>query len=211
MKISLIKHCVAAAALVAAMAATLVAAEEEIGEERFFQFVFHAVLEGLYRDGVSNRDVDAILHREADRGYTHFIYACPICTPAVNALLTYRSRPGHFYGLKRWSTGTFGPGLDGELSNQLQNGTVEERLEVIKELTRRWIADGLEAMNLDAAGRERWRQAMEQAREEGARMLEHYRENGLVQTQAPAYETVEECSICLGASTGSADVCEAGL
>ena len=65
-------------------------------------------------------------------------------------------------------------------------------------------------MNLDAEGRERWRRAMERARGEGAQMLEHYRKNGRVQRQAPAYETVEECSICLGAAIGAADVCEAG-
>lgn len=192
----------------AILAAPLTAGEEEIDRKQVYEFVFYAVLEGLYRDGVSNIDVDVILHKEDDREHTHFIYACPICMPTLNALLTYRSRPRLFYRRKP-PTSTFGPGLPRELSNPLRNGTVEERLAVIQTLTQRWIGRRLDLVSRDAEERARWQRAMTRSREQGAEMLELYRKNGQVWMNAPAYETVEECAICQGA-TQACEVGEAG-
>ena len=74
--------------------------------------VFFAVLEGLYVDGVSNEAVDVLLRRE-DRGngaeqYMHFIYGCPICLPAQDALRVYRQRVPLSY---KGSPDTLGEGL----------------------------------------------------------------------------------------------------
>src|SRR5688572_9755879 len=55
-------------------------------ETRAGQLVFFAVLEGLYRDGVTNSDVDLIIP-PGDGGRPRFdneifVYACPLCHPA---------------------------------------------------------------------------------------------------------------------------------
>src|SRR5262245_14721387 len=71
------------------------------------RFIFHAVLEGLYEDGLSNEDVDQILMRKEKQNYFHFIYSCPICNATIWALEAYRARPDHFYGVKL-PTATFG-------------------------------------------------------------------------------------------------------
>src|SRR5262249_30538104 len=60
------------------------------------RFIFYSTLEGLYEDGVSNQDVDQILLRKDHQSYSHFIYACPICTTTIWALQAYRSRPEQF-------------------------------------------------------------------------------------------------------------------
>jgi hypothetical protein len=75
--------------------------------------IFLAVLEGLYTDGVSNEVVDAILTRDStsDRPQP-FVYACPICMPAHDALQTYRARPAS-YG-RNIRVDTFHPGLPAE-------------------------------------------------------------------------------------------------
>src|SRR5215467_14071305 len=53
---------------------------------RASQLVFFAVLEGLYRDGVSNDIVDLIVPPNKDGqsrfDSEHFVYACPLCHPA---------------------------------------------------------------------------------------------------------------------------------
>jgi hypothetical protein len=52
-------------------------------------FVFHAVLEGLYTDGVSNEVVDKILKPDL---LANFVHQCPLCHPAYQAFLLYRDR-----------------------------------------------------------------------------------------------------------------------
>ena len=58
------------------------------------QMVFFAVLEGLYRDGVSSADVDVFLRKDKNEkgieGYIHFVYGCSICMPALDAFRSYR-------------------------------------------------------------------------------------------------------------------------
>src|SRR5437660_7208174 len=79
-------------------------------QSRASQLVFFAVLEGPYRDGVSNEVVDSIIPGKGRFDPEHFVYACPICHPAFEAFRLYRQRED-FYGLKA-PVNTFGPGLD---------------------------------------------------------------------------------------------------
>src|SRR5262245_60918988 len=51
-------------------------------EDAYSQTVFFAVLEGLYRDGVSTEVVELALAGDpATRQWDLFVYACPLCTP----------------------------------------------------------------------------------------------------------------------------------
>src|SRR5436190_20481243 len=62
-------------------------------QTRASQLVFFAVLEGLYRDGVSNDVVDLIIPSDKNCSsqfdLEHLVYACPICHPAFEALRLY--------------------------------------------------------------------------------------------------------------------------
>ena len=66
-------------------------------KEEMCQFVFFAVLEGLYRDGVQNKIVDAIIGekivKKDDKVKTHFVFRCKLCHATYEAFRTYRNRP----------------------------------------------------------------------------------------------------------------------
>ncbi|HEY1490271.1 MAG TPA: hypothetical protein VGF90_04455, partial [Verrucomicrobiae bacterium] len=51
-----------------------------------YRFIFYAVLEGCYEDGIATTNVDQILLMNTNVGFVHFVYACPICTPTIHAL-----------------------------------------------------------------------------------------------------------------------------
>ena len=79
------------------------------------QFVFFAVLEGLYRDGVQNEVVDAIIGlapKQGEQVKTHFVFRCELCHATYEAFKAYRQRP-MFMNAKGAST--FGDGVDLEL------------------------------------------------------------------------------------------------
>ena len=57
-----------------------------------YRFIFYAVLEGCYEDGLATTNVDQILLMNTNVGFVHFVYACPICLPTIHALQAYRSR-----------------------------------------------------------------------------------------------------------------------
>src|SRR6266852_2074566 len=96
--------------------------------------VFFAVLEGLYTDGVSNADVDAILATDPKtkqpRFEEHFVSQCPLCHPAFDAFVLYRARQDFSQQFKdgHWKN-NFGAGLDAKLSKKLHSENKGEQLE----------------------------------------------------------------------------------
>lgn len=157
------------------------------------QEIFLAVLEGLYRDGVQNAAVDAIVAEDPRSGYpVNFVYACPICTPALNAFLAYRARPG-FYEDKH-GRDAFGSGLAPERVARLTSTDGVDRQAAIRDLIEGWIAQRLEAKRPTNAERAAWLAEMDQRRKEGMSYLERYREEGI-----PGYATMEACPFCDGA------------
>ncbi|MEE8105366.1 MAG: hypothetical protein V3T86_07515 [Planctomycetota bacterium] len=156
------------------------------------QMMFHAVLEGLYTDGVGNDDVDRILEKD-DNGYTNFVYGCPICMPALDALRVYRARP-KFYS-RKGDPDTFGKGLD-EATRKRLAGRPADRLAAIETLTKRWVNRRLKSMRLTESEQRDWRQRITEGRKRGMQLLNESRRNG----QAGAYEQRKGCALCDGAS-----------
>src|SRR4051812_19071341 len=139
------------------------------------QLVFFAVLEGLYRDGVSNKDVDLIIPPGEKGGEKfepeHFVYACPLCHPAFEAFRLYRHRQ-RFYGLKA-EVNTFGPGLAETVAASLRSPDPSERRQAVEGLVARWVSQRLEMMRLTDAEREAMTRAMEQGRKQGMNSLKN--------------------------------------
>lgn len=167
------------------------------------RFIFYAVLEGLYDDGISTEDVAQILLRKEQQSYFHFIYACPVCGATIWALETYRARPAQFYGLKSGAS-TFGPGLSPEVHAQLYSDDSNQRLLAINTLMRGWFARRIESQHLSETTRAVLLKALEKKRADGMRALESFRkhEHGPdfgVAEAAPAYVDLEECAVCNGA------------
>jgi hypothetical protein len=157
-------------------------------QSRASQLVLFAVLEGLYRDGVSNEDLDHIIppgkngHDNFDP--QHFVYACPLCHPAFEAFRLYRHRED-FYGFKG-RVDTFGPGLGDAVTVGLRDPDAGRRRQAIEGLINRWVRQRLDLMRLTAAEREAITREMEQGRKKGM--------NGLKQ----ASQTRTNCPICDG-------------
>jgi hypothetical protein len=169
------------------------------------RFIFYSALEGLYEDGVSNQDVDQILLRKEHQSYSHFIYACPICTATIWALQAYRSRPEQFYSLKSPSpNSTFGPGLPNSLRAELFSDDPHRRLKGINTLVKDWIGRRMDRKNLSEKDREGLLKALEGKRKQGMEALESLRRQehgpsfGLAEG-APAYFGLTECAVCNGA------------
>lgn len=169
------------------------------------RFIFHAVLEGCFEDGLATEDVSQILLRRPKESYFHFIYSCPICTPTIHALEVYRSRPAEFYSLKSGAS-TFGSGLPPELKKQLHSETPEDRLAAINTLVQGWIARRMSLMAFSDQQREQLNKSIEDKRKEGMEALKHFKagkfENGenagksKASYYAPAYATIDECAVC---------------
>ncbi len=157
-------------------------------ESRASQLVFFSVLEGLYRDGVSNDVVDLIIPPGA-KGQPkfdkeHFVYACPLCHPAFEAFRLYRQREP-FFGLKA-PVDTFGPGLDPALTAGLRSPDAGQRRHAIQGLISRWVSQRLDMMRLSATEREAITRDMEEGRRQGMDSLKQ------------ASQTRTNCPICDG-------------
>jgi len=144
--------------------------------DRYGQEIFFAVLEGLYRDGVSNDVVDLILAPDPKTGEPdmrkNFVYACPLCHPAFEAFRLYRTR-NPFLGLKGRKD-TFGAGLDDATIKGLKSPTDEERRAALEKLIQRWVAQRLDSMRLTAEERAEWTRQIDQRRKEGMKQLESF-------------------------------------
>jgi hypothetical protein len=139
-------------------------------EDAYSQAVFFAVLEGLYRDGVSSEVVSLALAGDPATGQSdHFVYACPLCTPAREAFRLYQRRP-RFESLKMPKS-TFGPGLPAAVVERLQSPEKQQRLDALQGLIETWVARRLDSLRLTAAERSEWQEAMEARRKEGMEML----------------------------------------
>jgi hypothetical protein len=163
------------------------------------RFIFYAVLEGCFEDGLTTKDVSQILlHRPNENAYFHFIYACPICTATIQALQTYQSRPEHFYSLKSGAS-TFGAGLSAELKQQLYSDNADGRLTAINSLIQRWVTARMTLLGLSEDKRAQLETALEEKRKEGMNHLESFKAEGTAFVNAPAFVTLEECAVCNGA------------
>ncbi|MBM3876290.1 MAG: hypothetical protein FJ386_06170 [Verrucomicrobia bacterium] len=172
-------------------------------DERW-QFIYSATIEGAFADGLTNDDVDRILRKSGDGVYEHFVYACPLCMPVINALRAYRERPPLFgYKLSEHQDRhrTLGDGLDAALRAKLASDRVEPRLEAVNALVQRWVDRRLKLMNLTPDQRKTWNTRLEEGRKEGMKMLEKFRADGSLKVFAPGFANLKECAVC-NAATG---------
>lgn len=162
------------------------------------RFIFYAVLEGCYEDGLSTEDVAQILLKENRDSYIHFIYACPICTPTIHALEAYHSRPKQFYAMKKQGS-TFGPGLGPEIRKQLYSTKPEDRLAAINKLMQGWISRRVELLRLSKEERVELQKKLEEMRNKGMDRLKNMEQNKLERYSMSAFANVHQCAVCNGA------------
>ena len=158
-------------------------------------FIFYAVLEGLFADGVSNEVVDAVTEADESTGWPlYFIYACPVCMPCFDAFRVYRGRP-EFFG-RKLPTDTFGPGLPESVRAQILSEDREVRVAAIRDRIEIWISRRLESLRLTPAEETEVRARFRGIAEKGQALLDSYQ----AQDRTAIYGHMEYCPFCEGAS-----------
>ena len=158
----------------------LQAAEEDPSKEsvawqddELCQFVFFAVLEGLYRDGVQNEVVDAIIgdlvEKKEDKVKTHFVFRCELCHATYEAFRAYRTRPT-FMDTKDRSS--FGKGVDLERLEELGSEDARTRVYAMGKLVRPWIMHRIEETRKTPEEKTAMKKAFRKYVEEGRLLLE---------------------------------------
>ena len=162
------------------------------------RFIFYAVLDGCFEDGLKTEDVSQILLKGAKEQYAHFVYACPTCTPAIHAFEVYRSRPAHFYSLKSGAS-TFGDGLPADLKKQLYSTKPEERQEAINALMRGWVSRRMSTVRLSEAERSELQEDLALMGKKGLSLLDELKSSDPAAFKVSAFANVGKCAVCTGA------------
>ena len=140
------------------------------------QFVFFAVLEGLYRDGVQNEIVDAIIggkvEKKEDKVKTHFVFRCELCHATYEAFRAYRNRPA-FTDAKGAST--FGKGADLKLLKDLSSKDARTRVYTMGALVRPWIMHRIEQTRKTPAEKTAMKKKFAAYAQDGAKMLDAHK------------------------------------
>jgi hypothetical protein len=136
------------------------------------QVVFFATLEGLYRDGVPDEVVDAIVPRNLKACQNpmkaSFVVQCPLCQPVYEAFVLYQKRPTFTGDAKR---STFGKCIDPDLQKQLVSADPKTRLTALKVLVQKWVSLRLKSMKLTDAEKAEWATKLNERSGEGRGLL----------------------------------------
>jgi hypothetical protein len=112
------------------------------------QFVYFAVLEGLFRDGVPNDVVDLVINpaRDLDNKVKHvFVLECDICHAAYEAFVFYRKRQVF---QKSGGRDTFGNGVKEQIVTGLKHEDARTRVYALGAMMRPWILARVEQQKL---------------------------------------------------------------
>jgi hypothetical protein len=183
-----------------ALAFSTLVAQAQKDFDNGYRFIFYAVLEGCYEDGLATNDISQILLKDekATNVYSHFVYACPVCTPTIHALEAYQSRPSRFYAMKTEAS-TFGAGLTAELKKQLYSKKPEDRLEAINVLMRSWVSKRMSLLKLNDQERSELQTKLEEMRKKGMDYLKKFERDKGKSYPISAFENVHQCAVCNGA------------
>ena len=145
-------------------------------KEEMCQFVFFAVLEGLYRDGIQNEIVDAIIGdkivKKENKVKTHFVFRCKLCHATYEAFRTYRNRPA-FMQTKEAST--FGKGVDLNGLKKLRSNDARTRIYAMGALVRPWIMHRIKETRKTAEEKTAMKKQFEKYAQEGADLLKTHK------------------------------------
>lgn len=163
------------------------------------QFVFFAVLEGLYRDGIDNDVVDAVLgdiKEVKDEGddskiKTHFVFRCELCHATYEAFRTYRARP---IFMQSGGKSTFGEGkTDAKLVADLRSKVAQERVYAMGKLVRPWIMHRIEETRKTDEEKMKMKKGFEKFAREGGDLLGDLRRNDELYLDWDFYGSCQAC------------------
>lgn len=162
----------------------------QISAVEFRRFIFFAVLEGLFEDGVPNKLVERVLEADAKGAYVNFVYGCPICMPAVEAFRAFATRWDTFYYAQKGESYFHGPSVPDDIAKVLDDSDAAKRRAGLQKLIERHVKRRMDLLHLDEGERKAWRAAIEGGRKKGMELL-----------QAQKLD-LKQCPTCDGAEAG---------
>ncbi len=166
-------------------------------DAEFKEFLFFAVLEGLFEQGLPDNTVDRLLQRDAMSGQPFlFVYGCPICHPTYDALRLYRSRQP-MWGDKRESR-DFASKVEPALLKRLNADDPTTRAEAFGELVEQFVAARIATSRFTPAELKTWRTKLDEGKQRGEEQLKQYQAQGNT-----TYSWMKSCSMCNGANRGA--------
>ncbi len=175
-----------------------------------YRFIFYAVMEGCYDDGLLSNDVAQILLKNGEAKVT-IKYLCSFHL-RLPRLHSHYSRPRSlsipaivfWYSMKTtWGCGTrgltSGPGLSPDLKKQLYSKKAEDRLAAINTLMQRWVSKRMSMLRLSDQERAELQKTLEEMRKKGTDYLKNWEKSGPSQYDMSAFKNVHQCAVCNGA------------
>ena len=183
--------------------------ENPIPEHRYseaHQFVFFAVLEGCYRDGLTNAEIDLIIPPSEDNPAfrdmsVNMVITCPLCSPAFDAFNLYAER-SRFVRQPKIAGGynTFGPGVTPAIRAELAKPGKPCR-DALQEMIQKWVDVRIKQQRLNKKAIKELRAELKKMREEGEEALKRFKAGGNGDELLARYKDWgDECPVCSGAS-----------
>jgi hypothetical protein len=162
------------------------------------QFVFFAVLEGLYRDGIDNDVVDAVLGdirkvKDDDTGKlkTHFVFRCELCHATYEAFRAYRERPTF---MQSGGKSTFGEGkTDAKIVADLRSEEADVRVYAMGKLVRPWITHRIEETRKTDEEKNKMKERFNKFADEGGKLLSDLKQNDELYLDWNFYGSCQAC------------------
>ncbi len=146
-------------------------------DQELWDFVFFAVLEGLFEDRVPDDIVKRILEKGDRKNFIHFVYACPLCMPSIEAYQAFLLREKYFYARKAGAH-LGDTRLPKDLLGALGEKDTAKFREGHQKLTGRFVRQRLERLRLTKDELIEWTDRLEEGRKRGMGMLEAARAQG---------------------------------
>lgn len=169
------------------------------------KFVFFSVLEGCYRDGLTNKQIDLIIppiERSDFRDHSvNMVVTCPLCGPAFDAFNMYAEHKRFNSQPKKiTSYTTFGPGLSKEVKIELAKPGKPCRT-ALQGLIKKWIEERINKHRLTKEETKALREELDRMRKEGEDALKRFKEGKHGESLQKTYlQWGDECPVCSGAS-----------
>ena len=169
--------------------------------------VYAGVLEGLYRDAVSDKIVANIIGKKTsrkdkktmrERMKRSFVLDCPLCEPTFEAFLTYQNRKAESLGGGRELAQKTLPGLGAQWKKALLSDATRQRLEGLSVLVERWVRVKLDSSSeIKPAEIQAWKNRVHQRSTKGKGKLISLIQDGNDYKQWSAYWG---CAACNGST-----------
>ncbi|MEE3367867.1 MAG: hypothetical protein VX346_00845 [Planctomycetota bacterium] len=143
--------------------------------------VYDAVLQGLYRDRVSDEIVTNIVGKQAakndrktlrERMKRSFVLDCPLCEPTFAAFLAYQSRKSDRIPKSTRGVSKRAPGLTATLQKKLLSNDTETRLRGLAPVVQQWVLVKLKSKTvITPVEILKWKKRVEQKSNQGKSKL----------------------------------------